>query len=122
MLSTKFWTKGDVGEVSMESLCNDDVELPIDDAVVSIDILRSEEIELPDASVEGSDTIDSWRDTESLSPSSVEPIWRNSGCWLQTARNVSLLICMSLVAVDLKKGLQTRVLMPRSFGASYSAL
>lgn len=57
MLSTKFWTKGDVGEVSIESLCSDAVELSIEDAVVSIDILRSD-VELPDASVEISDVID----------------------------------------------------------------
>ena len=89
--------------MSIESLCSDDVELPTDDAVVSMDILRSEDVELPDVSVEGSDVIDSWRETESLSPSSVEPIWRNSGCWLQTARNVSLNICMSQSAVNPEK-------------------
>lgn len=58
-LSTKFWTKGDVGEVSIESLCNDEVELPTDDAEVSIDILRSEDMELPDSIVEGADAMDS---------------------------------------------------------------
>ena len=59
ILSIKFWTNGDVGEVSTESLCNDDVELPIDDAAVSTDSLRSEEVELPSAIVEGSDIIES---------------------------------------------------------------
>lgn len=103
-LSTKFWTKGDVGEVSIESLCSDEVELPTDDAVVSIDILRSEDIELPDASVEGSDIMESWRDTESHPPSFVVLICRNSGCWLQTARNVSLGTCVSQPAINVEKG------------------
>ena len=86
--------------MSIECLCSDEVELPTEDAVVSIEILRSDDVELSDASVEGSDIMDSWRETESLSPSSAEPIWRNSGCWLQTARNVSLEICRSQSAVN----------------------
>ena len=104
MLSTKFWTKGDVGEVSIDSLCTDEVGLPRDDAEVSIDSLRSEDAELADARVEGSDTREYFIDTDSLSSSSVDPIWRNSGCWLQIARNVSLQICMSHIAIELKEG------------------
>ena len=99
-LSTKFWTRGDVGEVSIDRLCSDEVELPTEDAVVSTEILRSDDVELLDAIVEGSDIMDSWREIESSPPSSVEPIWRNSGCWLQTARNVSLNIHMSQSAVN----------------------
>lgn len=48
-----------MGEVSIESLCNDDVELKIDDAAVSTDSLRNEDVELPGAVVEGSDTTES---------------------------------------------------------------
>ena len=53
--------------------------LSTDEAVVSMDSLRRDELEVPDASVVGSDTIEPRRDMESLSPSSVAPIWRNSG-------------------------------------------
>lgn len=106
--------------MSIENLCSDEVKLPTDEAVVSIEILRSEVVELPDASVEASDTIESWRDTESLSPSSVEQTWRRSGCWLQTARNVSLFLKVNLQSTW-KRGLRTHALMPRNFAASHSA-
>ena len=92
-LSTKFWTKGDVGDVSIESLS----ELPTEVAAVSMDSLRRESAAVLDVCVKGSEIMEPWRDTESLSASLAALICKNSGYWLQTAKNVSLEVFHRLV-------------------------
>jgi hypothetical protein len=59
-----------VDESSKDSLRSDDVEFPVDDGVVSIELLLSDKDELLDESVVALDEIESWREKASLSISS----------------------------------------------------
>ena len=72
---------------------NDD-ELSIEDAIVSIDGLRREDVELFEKSVEESEVIDPWIDKVSVWSGMVEfeQMWRSCGCLLHTAKKVSLYI------------------------------
>ena len=58
-------------------------------------------------------------DTASLFDSSitVEQIWRNCGCWLQTARNVSLEVRANQYAADLEETATNAYAGARSFPA-----
>lgn len=97
--------KDGTGEISDESRMGA-AALPIDDGVVSGDVLHNEDIELfdvsvelfdmsvelPDVSVELSEEVERQRDRRSSSFSFFEAkeLWKTCGCWLQTAKNVSL--------------------------------
>lgn len=90
-------------EDSDENLRREDVELPTEDGAVSSDMLRCEDAEL-DAIVVVSDIVEDCTDAVSLSISSatVEQSWRNCGCWLQTAKKVSLRAKMGQYAISLR--------------------
>lgn len=61
------WIDGGVRNVSYDDLQDGTDELQMDEAMVSTDLLRSEDVELSEKSVVDSDTTDSWTDKESIS-------------------------------------------------------
>ena len=88
------WSREHGGSESSDNLRSEDTELPTEDGKVSTDN------ELPDVKVVLSDRVELRIDAASLSSSSAAPEQnsRNWGCWLHTARNVSLQVKMSQIS------------------------